>query len=136
MTKRHLILMNALLWSFAAYKILGKGLPCLWEDRRWWIILICLVIAAGFIMMFNRVSGKYTRRIHELEGERFPFYMFMSPKGYVLIAFMMTLGISMSHIPGMPDAFFAAFYPALGSGLVFGAIKYLINFAACLRKKE
>lgn len=50
MTKRHLILMNALLWSFAAYKILSKGLPCLWEDRRWWIILICLVIAAGCIL--------------------------------------------------------------------------------------
>lgn len=125
MTKRHLILMNALLWSFAAYKILGKGLPCLWEDGRWWIILICLVIAAGFIMMFNRVSDKYIRRIHELEGERFPLYMFMSPKGYVLIAFMMTLGISLGHIPGIPPAFFAAFYPALGSGLAFGAVKYL-----------
>lgn len=132
MTKRHLLLLSALLWSFAAYKILSKGLPCLLEDHRWWIILICLVLAAGFILMFNRVSNKYSLRIHNLEGERFPFYKFMSPKGYVLIAFMMTLGISLGHIPGMPKAFFAAFYPALGSGLTFGAIKYLYK-AICAK---
>lgn len=126
MSKRSLILVNAVLWAFAAYKILGKGLPALYANHGIIVILPCLVIAAGFVMMFNKVSAKYVKRILQLEGERFPIWQFMSPKGYILITFMMTLGITLGRIPAIPEAFFAAFYPGLGSGLAFGAVKYIM----------
>ena len=31
------------------------------------------------------MSGRYIRRILDMEGERFPIYKFMSPKGYIVI---------------------------------------------------
>lgn len=129
MTKRGLILLNAALWGFAGYKILSKGLPALLTNHSWWVVILCIVIAAGFLAMFRKVSGKYVTRIQNLEGTHFPFYKFMSVKGYILIAFMMSLGIIASRIPGMPEAFFAAFYPGLGSGLLLGSIRYLIAAA-------
>lgn len=129
MTKRGLILLNAALWGFAGYKILSKGLPALFANHNLWVVVLCLLIAAGFLAMFRKVSGKYVTRIQNLEGTHFPFYKFMSVKGYILIAFMMSLGIIASRIPGMPEAFFAAFYPGLGSGLLLGSIRYLIAAA-------
>lgn len=126
MTKRSLILFNALLWAFAAYKILGKGLPALWDKHSTWIIVLCVIIAAGFLTMFARVSAKYTRRILDMEGERFPIYKFMSPKAYLVIGIMMTMGIVLGRIPAIPQEFFAFFYPGLGSGLAFGSVRYLI----------
>lgn len=126
MTKRGLILLNAALWGFAGYKILSKGLPALYTNHNARVVILCIVIAAGFLAMFKKVSGKYISRIQNLEGTHFPFYKFMSVKGYILIAFMMSLGIIASRIPGMPEAFFAAFYPGLGSGLLYGSIRYLI----------
>lgn len=125
MTKRGLFVLNMLLWGFASSKILQKGIPALIQDHRWWVLVLLAIVGTGFVMMFNKVSTKYSKRIDDLEGERFAFWKFMSPKGYVLIAFMMTLGILTSRIPGMPTAFFASFYNALGSGLAFGALKYL-----------
>lgn len=118
--------MNALLWAFAAYKILGKGLPALYACHGWMVILPALVIAVGFIFMFHRVSGKYTMRILGMEGDRFPPYKFMSAKGYILIAVMMSMGIALGKIPAVPEEFFASFYPGLGSGLAYGALRYIV----------
>ena len=125
MKRRYLYLASALLWSFASYKILGKGLPALVADHRIWIIAACLLVAAGFLTMFYKVSGSYIRRIRNLEGERFHIYQFMSVKGYCVIGFMMTAGILLGRIPGAPDALFAILYPGLGSGLAFGALRFL-----------
>lgn len=127
MTKRGLIITNGLLWAVAAFNILKKGLPALWQDHRWWVVAIALVIAAGFWIMFRRVSTKYADRVMALEGERFPIYKFMSPKGYLVIGLMMSMGIGFSLIPGVPLAFFASFYPGLGLGLLSGAVRFFVR---------
>ena len=125
MKRRYLYLASALLWTFASYKILGRGLPSLAIDHRAWVIAVSLLVAAGFLTMFCKVSGSYIRRIRNLEGDRFHIYQFMSVKGYLVIGFMMTLGILLGRIPGAPDALFAIIYPGLGSGLAFGALRFL-----------
>lgn len=127
MKRRYLYLASALLWSFASYKIRGKGLPALAVDHRLWVVAVCLAVAAGFLAMFYKVSGSYILRIRNLEGEKFHLYQFMSLKGYCVIGFMMTLGILLGRIPGAPDALFATLYPGLGSGLAFGALRFLIS---------
>lgn len=126
-TKRYLLLTSALLWAFASYKILNKGIPSILADHRIWIVILAVIIAAMFIAMFQRVSQKYTLRIKDMEGVKFPIYRFMSLKGYLLIGFMMSLGIILGRIPGVPKAFFAFFYPGLGFGLLSGSIRFLIN---------
>lgn len=127
MNKRGLITLSGLLWAIAGFNILRKGIPAMIDDHRILIILGALLVGTGFLFMFNKVSRKYTDRIIGLEGEHFPFYRFMSLKGYLLIGFMMTLGITAAHIPGMPQAFFAFFYTGLGTGLSYGAIRFFIS---------
>lgn len=119
--------MSGLLWSIAGVNVLRKGISALLQDHRWWIVLLAIGIGASFLTMFRSVVNKYTLRIQAMDGERFPFYRFMSAKGYLLIGFMMTLGISVSLIPGMPPAFFASFYTGLGTGLSYGALRFFIH---------
>lgn len=126
-SKRILLIMSGLLWSIAGCNVLRKGLVALAEDHRGWVIWLALLIGIGFMMMFRGVVRKYSTRIRTLDGERFPFYRFMSVKGYLLIGFMMSLGIAVSLIPGMPVAFFASFYSGLGAALCYGAIRFFIN---------
>lgn len=126
-SKRGLLILSGLLWSIAGFNVLRKGLTALVEEHSWWIVLLAFIIGTGFVMMFRGVSEKYSRRIYTLQGEKFPCYRFMSLKGYLLIGFMMTLGITMGLIPGMPTAFFASFYTGLGTGLAYGAIRFFIN---------
>lgn len=125
--KRGLLILSGLLWSIAGFNVLRKGLVALAEDHRWWVVLLAIAIGAGFLMMFRGVVRKYTERILSLPGERYPFYRFMSVKGYLLIGFMMTLGITMGLIPGMPTAFFASFYTGLGTALSYGAVRFFVN---------
>lgn len=126
MNKRGLLIINALLWAIASSKILQRGIPALIVTHPVWVLILAALILVGFLIMFAKVSTKYTLRIKNLEGDKFPFYRFMSLKGYLLIGFMMSLGIAAGMIPGMPIEFFACFYPGLGSGLAFGAICFAI----------
>lgn len=44
-------------------------------------------------------------------------YKFLTLKGYLIIAFMMTLGFTLRGIGKLPDSYFAFFYTGLGSAL-------------------
>lgn len=134
-SKRGLLIMSGLLWSIAGFNVLRKGLAALATDHRWWVVLLAGCIGIGFVMMFTGVVRKYTQRILALDGERFPIYRFMSAKGYMLIGLMMTLGITMGLIPGMPVTAFAFFYTGLGTGLTYGAIRFFLNSIATIPVK-
>lgn len=127
LSKRALLLLNALLWSVAGLNVLRRGLPALLSCLRLPILLPALAVALAFLLLFRRVSAAYSRRIIGLRGERFPFFRFMSGRGYLVIGLMMTMGIVFSRIPGLPEAFFALLYPGLGLGLSYGAIRFAVN---------
>lgn len=131
--KRWLFLTSALLWGFASSRILPKGVSSVIADHRLWVVMAMLLVFVGFFMMFMKVSGKYSRRIAGLDGEKFPLYRFMSLKGYLIIGFMMSLGITLGLIPGVPTWVFAVIYPGLGLGLFSGAMKFLYN---CITWKQ
>jgi hypothetical protein len=47
------------------------------------------------------------------------------PKGWILLLFMMGLGIALKYIPGIPMAFTASFYSGLGPMLVVAAVRFM-----------
>ena len=46
-------------------------------------------------------------------------------KGWILLAVMMGLGITLKYIPSVPMAFTASFYSGLGPMLIVAASRYL-----------
>lgn len=127
--KRHLLLTNAIIWGAPGIKILLTGIQsylALWPSRN--IIFLALgtvLVLAGFIAMFRKIVKKYSDRIMDFPEEKKSIFAFLSTKGYILIIFMMCLGISLIFIPGVPTEFFASFYCGLGPALIIAAAQFL-----------
>lgn len=88
--------------------------------------LVSLVVLAAFVLMFRKIVGKYCARIVSLEGERHSIFKAISIKGYMLIVFMIGLGMVLKFFPGIPASFFATFYCGLGPGLLYAAARFLL----------
>lgn len=117
MVKKHwLIVTNGLIWTVAGINIARIGIKAAIETGSW-VWLYGLIVFAAFATMFFRVIGKNTKRIQAMETDRAPVYKFLTLKGYLIIIFMMTLGIVLRHIGNIPNSFFAFFYSGLGCAL-------------------
>ncbi|MBO7546150.1 MAG: hypothetical protein J6T19_05540 [Paludibacteraceae bacterium] len=137
-SKEHLLLMQVLCWLGPGIKILITGIQSLLQthsthpERVWWLCLIAVAVAIGFSLMFNNFIKRYTTRILSFPERKKSLFAFFDLHGYVLIFFMMGLGISLKHIPSMPVEFFAAFYPGLGTALSIAGIRYLVSWCKAI----
>ena len=129
--KIHLLAINGLMWTAIGTKISITGIGHYLTtptEKLWRMIPLSVLVFAGFYMMFTGIVRKYSERIHALPGPMEPIYKTFSLKGYLIIAFMISLGISLKYIPGSPDSFFAWFYLGLGPGLLSAGIRFLIRW--------
>ena len=130
---KHLLAVNGLLWTAIGTKILITGLShYLQVDRLqdlWWMIPLSILVFAGFYMMFTGVVRKYSARILSMTEEKAGIWRTFSLKGYLIIGFMISLGIGLKHIPGIPSNFFAWFYCGLGPGLLSAGIRFLLRWS-------
>lgn len=127
-SKKWLYIFNTMVWGIPGCIITWKGAMAYHslDGGEWWMYLVSLSVLAAFILMFRKVAGKYCARIVSLDGERHSIFKAISIKGYLLIAFMIGLGMVLKFIPGMPATFFATFYCGLGPGLLYAAVKFLL----------
>ena len=134
-SKRTLLLVAGLVWLAAGVNILRiglKALEALFSGAAWrlWLALgLALVICAAFTMMFQRIVVKHTKRILAYETKQ-PVYRFFDAKSYILMAFMMTLGITLRRSGVVPEFFFTWFYTGLGAALSAAGIRFLVHCAA------
>jgi len=129
--KIHLLAINGLMWTAIGTKISITGISHYLTtppEKLWWMIPLSVLVFAGFYRMFTGIVRKYSERILALPGPKEPIYKTFSLKGYLIIAFMITLGITLKHIPGIPETFFAWFYLGLGPGLLSAGIRFLIRW--------
>lgn len=126
MKKNHLFVLAGLVWSGPGLGITIKGLMAykdvLWEDV-WWLLLITVVVCVGFYFIFNRVVISYSERILLLP-DKVNAFMTFSPRGWMLLAFMMGLGITMKYIQNIPSQFIASFYCGLEPMLILSSLKF------------
>lgn len=129
---RHLLAVNGLLWTAIGIKITITGVSHYLQVTRaaslLWMIPLSLAVFAAFYIMFTGVVCKYSARILAMPEEKAGIWRTFSLKGYILIAFMIGLGITLDHIPGIPSGFFAWFYCGLGPGLLSAGIRFLIRW--------
>ena len=127
---RHLILVNGLLWSAIGIKILLMGISYYLQlpEIHYSYYLLSLLVFACFYVMFTGIVRKYAERIEAMQEPRTSIFKTFSVKGYIIIAFMITLGITLKRIPQVPDSFIAWFYCGLGPGLLSAGIRFIIRW--------
>ena len=130
---KHLLAVNGLLWTAIGTKILITGLRHYLRvgtpKALIWMIPLSILVFAGFYMMFTGVVRKYSDRIMSMTEEKAGIWRTFSLKGYLIIGFMISLGIGLKHIPGIPSNFFAWFYCGLGPGLLSAGIRFLLRWS-------
>lgn len=129
MVRKHwLIITNGILWLVAGFNIARIGVRAAFADAsNVWLWFIPVFVAFG--AMFTRMVRKNTRRIMSME-KKVPLYKFLTLKGYLIIAFMMTLGFTLRGIGKLPDSFFAFFYTGLGCALSLAGVLFLLKGAS------
>jgi hypothetical protein len=127
---------NGLLWTAIGTKIAVTGVSHYLHVEKlqalWWMIPLSLLVFAAFYMMFTGIVRKYSDRILSITEEKASVFRTFSLKGYLIIAFMISLGISLKHIPGIPFNFFAWFHTGLGCGLLSAGIRFLLRWRNAL----
>ena len=130
--KRHLLLANAVVWGLPGVKVLVTGIRsyiAVWPSRQiGWLALGTVCVLVGFLWMFRRIVQRYADRILAFPQEKKSLLAFLPIKGWILVVFMMCLGISLKFIPGVPTEFFAFFYPGLGTALIVSGANFLAKW--------
>lgn len=113
-----------------------------YRDRRWaqvsgGFVLMLLgavaVFAAFHYMVFSRMFHKHKRRISQ-KGDSNCLMGFFDARGWIIMAFMITLGVSIRRYELMPLWFIAPFYTGLSSALVLTGIRFLFSSKFWSRK--
>ena len=123
-----LIALGAALWGFAAYRILKMGFIFV-ERHALHHFVNYLIGIAGFVpfflLVFRKVSVRYITRIKNLPQRRPCVFSFFDLRGYIMMSFMITLGILVSHWQLIPELYKGTFFISLGLSLLASSTFYI-----------
>ena len=135
--KNTLILIAGIVWAIAGFNIVRIGLVAYQGSFTWWRGLLSIAVYAAFqVFVFGKMVKKHTDRIQRYEEERQNFFRFFDTKSYLIMAFMMTLGIGLRVSGPVPNTFIAFFYTGLGASLLTAGVLFLISYARVLRESR
>ena len=132
MNRKHLYIVASLIWGIPGIIITSKGIFAYTmqpSDDLWWLLLITAAVLTGFFLIFRRIVGRYCDRISSLP-DKVTIWQTFPTRGWILIVFMMGLGIVLKHIPAIPSSFTASFYSGLGPMLLLSSFRFVANMSA------
>lgn len=133
-TKEVLLGIAGFVWCAAGFNIVRIGLLAYAEQSG--ALLIAGSVAVFLVFwtrIFSKLLGKHTDRIVGYGNARQPFWRFFDRQAFVIMAVMMTAGISLRAFSLVPSWFIASFYTGLGIALFGAGVGFLINLARLLK---
>lgn len=135
--KHTLILIAGIVWAIAGFNIVRIGLLAYQGNFTWWRGLLSIAVYAAFqIFVFGKMVKKHTGRILQYKEERQNFFRFFDTKSYLIMAFMMTLGIGLRVSGIVPNTFIAFFYTGLGASLLTAGVLFLIRYLRVMAQRK
>lgn len=130
--KEKLLLIAGFVWLAAGLNIAILGVSAFTEmGEHAMLVLVPAAIVAFTVFhagMFSKLVGKHAGRIEAMEEDRVPFWRFFDAKGYLIMAFMMTMGIGLRSSGIVPTWFIAFFYAGLGIALALSGCCFLVRY--------
>lgn len=133
----NLLLIAAIVWAVAGINILIIGLREYAPYWSWVNVLLSIAIFAVFqTFIFGRLVKKHTLRITGYTEETEYFWKFFDLKSFIIMAFMITLGVILRNTPAVPRVFIAVFYTGIGSSLLLAGILFGRNYIGVRREND
>ena len=135
--KNSLILIAGIVWAIAGFNIVRIGLVAYQGNLTWWRGLLSVAVYAAFqLFIFGKMVHKHTDRILHYEEERQNFFRFFDARSYLIMAFMMTLGIGLRVSGVVPNGFIAYFYTGLGLSLLTAGVLFVIRYVGAISQTK
>lgn len=125
--KRYLLFFAALMWSFAGGMLFFRGFSMLFLFPRlfWFKISICIVTGLIFyILLFSKISLKYTQRIVQMPAERPGVFSFFNLRSFMMMVLMISMGITLRTIGIVPVEYLSVLYVIMGIPLTMSAFRF------------
>ena len=127
--RRTLLLIAGCVWIIAGINILRIGIITWLNDGE--AIVVFLLF---FQFVFRRLFVKHSERISQ-KGEKNCPFSFFDVKGWTVMIFMITFGVTIRHFQLLPNSFISVFYTGLSSALIITGILFLIRAYSSSRHK-
>lgn len=127
--KHTLLLIAGWVWIIAGVNILRIGVVTWLHDTSFWLFKVgeaIIVFLLFFTFVFRRLFSKYTLRISQ-KGEKNCPFSFFDVKGWIIMIFMITFGVTVRYFHLLPNSFISVFYTGLSSALIITGILFLIQ---------
>jgi hypothetical protein len=128
-SKKVMLIVAGLIWTTASFILLFKGLLYFETDISHFALkfLVFLLIFIFFYkMLFVKVSLRYLNRIISLKKDRPCIFSFFNFRGYILMIFMMGLGIGLRNLKFIPLSWLSCLYFGVGIPLFISSIRFYI----------
>jgi hypothetical protein len=126
-SKRYLLLVAAIVWTFAGGMLLFRGFSVLKFNSVGIDLEESGCILAGILFykfMFSVISSKHINRILNIKIEKPCFFSFFNWRSYGLMTIMITSGITLRLSGLVPLNYLSLFYIAMGTPLFISAIRF------------
>jgi hypothetical protein len=136
--RRFLYALAGLLWTVAGGLLCVRG--AIWlQDLQLPVIAsveaaAIAIAAAGYVFLFSGVVRNNIARIGRLP-DRACVFAFTAPRGYIMIAVMMTAGISL-RTSSIPHYYLSLPYSAMGGVLLTGSVGFYRKFFGTAAAKQ
>lgn len=137
-SNRSLLFVAAVVWALAGSMLLTRGvLGTIDSGGSLWIKFLIGIVGGVlfYYFIFTRISLKHILRIKKLQEPLYPFYAFFNLKSYLMMAGMITLGITLRITGLVPMVYLSVFYVSMGLPLLLSSIRFLKHFISFLSRK-
>jgi len=125
--KRYLIFVAAVLWSYAGGMLLFRGFSMLETDMELLSVKITGSFIGGlifFVYVFSNISLKHILRIVNLESEHPCIFSVFNWRSYLMMAVMISFGITLRMTEIIPLKYLSFFYIFMGTPLFLSAFRF------------
>lgn len=126
--KQILLITAGTVWIIAGANILRIGIVTWLNSSQEWMFKIgeaTVVFLLFFILIFRRLYYKHTRRIEEKKETRNCPFSFFDVKSWIVMIFMISLGITIRSLRLLLDSFISVFYTGLSIALILTGILFI-----------
>lgn len=128
--KRALFIIGGLLWTFAGVRVFTLGFSDLFNSAQnpySYLLLSVIVYLIFYNFIFSKMVSKHVKRIIEKARDKYCIFSFFDVKGYIIMAIMITGGITIRNLGIINPVYLGSFYLGLGGALATSGIMYFLS---------